>query len=82
MSNEEYRQFITEMLYQMDGEEDNLFLKQVFTIVHRHFIRKEPESRKPSDRYRGKVLQIISKLDKEEMKGIYCFLEAYTGIGI
>lgn len=79
MSNEEYKQYIVEMLYQMDGEKDGLFLKQIFTILHRHFINQDSDNLKPADRYRGYVLRIVNQLDQVRMKEVYYLLVGYAG---
>lgn len=82
MSNGEYRQYIIDMLYQMDRIEDNQFLKSVYTTVHYQFIRKDAENLKSSDKYLSKVLRIINGLEPESIKKIYFLLEGITGISL
>lgn len=79
MTNEEYRQYIIEMLYQIDMEVNNQFLKQIFTIVRHRLIKKESEILNFNDRYRSKVFRIINRLDHKAIKEIYYFLVGYTG---
>ena len=42
MNKEEYRQFIIKMLQCIENERD---LKQIYTIVHRKFINRYPETK-------------------------------------
>lgn len=76
---EAYRNHIIDMLYQMDSEDDNLFLKQVFTIVHRLFLNRKSDKCDKQDRYKSMVYRIINGLSQETVKEIYYFLVGYTG---
>ena len=68
MQNEGYRQYIVQMLYLMDREEDNEVLKDIYTIARHHYIKMAPDRRKQIDKCRGKVFRIIAGMDRERVR--------------